>query len=197
MHRSQLQPPVRFCGKCGCPSPVTPLIVYQARGADALSCPAPHSTLFLSLSGHIPLSLLLRVVVPFVVYLAVILFTMFLPRSTFQLAALCLTLFSSLIWFSSSRISSSSVFERDIRPGFLHGNRAPAPAPCQVQTEAHNNVVVDEPADDPIWDIQNRTLGVWLSYSHRHRSVLTMYCSFKKFMPSPCLTASTKGTFLD
>jgi len=34
--------------------------------------------------------------------------------------------------------------------------RAPATPPYVV----HTNVEIDESADDPIWDIQNRTLGV-------------------------------------
>jgi GR25 family glycosyltransferase involved in LPS biosynthesis len=48
------------------------------------------------------------------------------------------------------------MFDRsNLRPSFLHGLRAPATPPCNVQP----TVSIDEPADDPIWDIQNRTLG--------------------------------------
>lgn len=118
---------------------------------------------------------------------------MFSPRSKFQFAAVCITLFSLLAWFHSSH-ARHSVFEQRVGSRYIRygGSSVALPDFNSVQAK----VDIDEPADDPIWDTQNRTLGV--------RNICVTYIdwspdinqSFKKFMQFPCHTARTKGIIL-
>ncbi|KAF2264236.1 hypothetical protein CC78DRAFT_464096 [Lojkania enalia] len=84
-----------------------------------------------------------------------------MTRPTFQLVAICITIFSGFLWFSSTQLHSSRNFEQNLPSTFLKGSRAPPTPLCNVRP----NLVVDEPSDDPIWDIQNRTLGFQKIYA--------------------------------
>jgi hypothetical protein len=75
----------------------------------------------------------------------------------FQLAAVSLTFLALVALFLSSHIGSG-VFEHAVDSRYIRfgGSRVPPPDFNSFQLK----VDIDEPADDPIWDTQNRTLGV-------------------------------------
>jgi hypothetical protein len=100
-------------------------------------------------------------------------FTMNFPRSFFQVAALCLMVFSAFIYFlssSSSIPSPVSNFRSRITGGY---SNPPSPETSTSVSEPspskpinnHLLAAIDEPANDPIWDIHNATLGFQKIYA--------------------------------
>jgi hypothetical protein len=77
----------------------------------------------------------------------------------FQLAAASLTLLTLFVLYLSGQ-SGSDVLEHTVASGskYLRFDRSRVPPPDF--NSAQSRVDIDEPADDPIWDIQNSTLGV-------------------------------------
>ncbi|ORX96857.1 hypothetical protein BCR34DRAFT_578395 [Clohesyomyces aquaticus] len=73
-----------------------------------------------------------------------------LPRSSFGLTFLCVTFFSFLVWITSGHGGTS---------------RSPGKARPHSADGVYTNVVVKESASDPIWEIQNRTLGFQKIYA--------------------------------
>jgi hypothetical protein len=98
---------------------------------------------------------------------------MVFPRSSVQLAALCLGLFCSLIYFFGS--GSNIVYAPTSLKNPIPGNSLPS-STLQNDTfltlDSHPAasddfpaVAIDEPANDPIWDIKNATLGFQKIYA--------------------------------
>jgi hypothetical protein len=75
----------------------------------------------------------------------------------FQLAAASLTLLALFVLFLSSH-TGSDAFENTVGSRYMRFDRSRI-APPDFNS-AQLKVDIDEPVDDPIWDTQNRTLGV-------------------------------------
>jgi hypothetical protein len=104
------------------------------------------------------------------------------PCLAFRAAALCLTLLTSFIFlFNNTNAPSDTYGNHSLRYGGI--GRAPAAPPSDVHPVVH----VDEPLDDPIWDIRNRTLGIRpYPFSYMNTYKLLSAISFRRFMPFLC-----------
>ena len=97
---------------------------------------------------------------------------MALPRSSVQLAVLCFGLLCSVVYFLSSTTSSVPYAPAGLKnrlPGFQAPTlNASTPLEEDSQPAAPSNPSaygIEEPANDPIWNIKNATLGFQKIYA--------------------------------
>jgi hypothetical protein len=113
-------------------------------------------------------------------------------KSLFQLASVAITLFSIFTWLLSTR-ANSSYCGNEVGPS--HINFGSSRAPPRDASSLLPKAVMDEPADNPIWDTQNKTLGVRYFCVSCVNRMLTRYVVsqiYAIFMPH----SSDKSDFL-
>jgi hypothetical protein len=125
----------------------------------------------------------------------VTLLKMFCTRSMLQLGTACLMLlaFFALFSFSDTR---SITWEPTIVSGSgdVRFDRSRIPPPDF--NSAQLKVNADEPADDPIWDTQNSTLGVSLLCGNLWDWMSNIKCSSKRSSRSLCHIVRTSEIIL-